>query len=312
MLTSGIASAAESCMSIPLLRQAALTALACMILMSPASAGPVIAPGDVGLRHDIQVLADWGVIRGPVTTWPLAWDAIKSDLYRARDENLNLPVPVRATFNSVLARAERETQGGVHRIKGRAAVAAEPIIIRGFADTPREEAEISAGYEYFSDRFVVDLNVTGVSDPSDDEELRADGSLLAVRWGNTAWGVSTMDRWWGPGWDGSQILSSNARPMPAFTIDRIRTNPFKTKWLSWLGPWDASFIWGQMEEERDDSQIRSFSVSALPSSRYRRWRSVCRARRSGVGTVGHVIWKRSWDISLWATTNPDADDPVGA
>ena len=273
MVLSAIASAidiaADSYMLKFLRCRAMPIALAWLILVSTATAGPVIPPGDVGLRHDIQVLADWGVIRGPVTTWPLAWDAIKSDLYRARDENVNLPVPVRATFNSVLARAERETQGRVHRIKGRVAVAEEPIVIRGFADTPREEAEISAGYEYFTDRFVVDLNVTGVSDPSDDEEIRADGSLLAVRWGNTAWGVSTMDRWWGPGWDGSQILSSNARPMPAFTIDRIRTDPFKTKWLSWLGPWDFSFIWGQMEEEREIPNTKflgfRFAFKPIPS-----------------------------------------------
>ena len=140
-------------------------------LSASVSAGPVIAPGDMGLRHDIQVLADWGVIRGPTTIWPLDWTAIEADLRRAREEDMNLPVPVRGTFNSVYARAQRELERGrQHWLKGRAAVAAEPMIIRGFADTPREEAEISAGYEYFNDRWTVDLNVTGVADPSDDEE----------------------------------------------------------------------------------------------------------------------------------------------
>ena len=37
-----------------------------------AAAGPVIAPGDIGLRHEIQLLADYGVNRGPVNTSPLA------------------------------------------------------------------------------------------------------------------------------------------------------------------------------------------------------------------------------------------------
>jgi len=81
-----------------------------------ANAGPVVAPGDVGLRHDIQVLADYGVIRGPVTTWPLAWDAIRADLSRARDEQMVLPVAVERTLERLLARAERESLRGRHRV----------------------------------------------------------------------------------------------------------------------------------------------------------------------------------------------------
>jgi len=59
-----------------------------------------------------------------------------------------------------------------------------------------------------------------------------------------------MDRWWGPGWDGSLIMSNNARPIPAITIGRNRTNAFNSKWLSWIGPWDLNVIFGQLEEER--------------------------------------------------------------
>ena len=132
-----------------------------------AFAGPVIAPGDMGLRHDIQVLADWGVIRGPTTTWPLDWTAVEADLRRARDEDLNLPVPVRATFNAVYARTQRELQRGrQHWLKGRAAVAAEPMTIRGFQDTPREEGELSIGYEYFNDR-VTEGQVIATEAPDD-------------------------------------------------------------------------------------------------------------------------------------------------
>ena len=35
-----------------------------------ARADPWLAPGDEGLRSDIQLLADAGILRGPVTTWP--------------------------------------------------------------------------------------------------------------------------------------------------------------------------------------------------------------------------------------------------
>ncbi len=58
---------------------------------SSTLASPALQPDDVGLRHDIQVLADYGVIRGPVTTWPLSWDAIAADLGAARDADIIVP-----------------------------------------------------------------------------------------------------------------------------------------------------------------------------------------------------------------------------
>ena len=244
----------------------ALAALFGIGLATTATAGPVIAPGDIGLRHEIQLLADYGVIRGPVSTWPLAWDAVEADLRRSVDEDVILPVAVERARDRLLARAERESQRGRHRVRGRLAVAEKPTRIRGFAYTPREDAELSAGYSWFGDYLTVDLNVTGVNDPADGEDVRPDGSLVALELGNISIAASTMDRWWGPGWDGSQILSNNARPIPALTIDRNRTDPFKTKWLSWIGPWDFSFIAGQMEKERvvPDTRFLGFRVSFKP------------------------------------------------
>jgi len=58
-----------------------------------------------------------------------------------------------------------------------------------------------------------------------------------------------MERWWGPGWDGSLILSTNARPIPTVTLERNYTEPFKSKWLSWIGPWRASIAMGRAESE---------------------------------------------------------------
>ncbi len=51
-----------------------------------------------------------------------------------------------------------------------------------------------------------------------------------------------MTHWWGPGWISALALSNNARPIPQIGISRIDTSPFKTKWLSWMGPWQAEFL----------------------------------------------------------------------
>ena len=237
--------------------------LALLILVFTATksiAGPLIQPGDIGLRHDIQVLADYGVIRGPVSTWPLSWDAIATDMRMARDEDMILPVAVEQTLQRLLARANRETQRGEHRLKARLAGAEEPTRIRSFENTPREDAELSAGYAWFGEHVSIDLRVTGVDDPDDGKDVRADGSQIALDFGNLTLAASTMDRWWGPGWDGSLILSNNARPIPAFTLSRNRTQAFKSKWLSWIGPWDFSLIWGQMEEDRVIPNTRFFGM----------------------------------------------------
>jgi hypothetical protein len=273
-------------------------------LAATAAAGPVIAPGDIGLRHEIQLLADYGVIRGPVTTWPLAWDAVEADLRHSKDEATVLPVAVERARDRLLARAEGESRRGQHRVRGRLAVAENPIIIRGFADTPREDAEIRAGYAFFGDRFTIELNVAGVDDPADGEDVRPDGSLIALELGNISIAASTLDHWWGPGWDGSQILSNNARPIPAFTIDRNRTDPFKTKWLSWIGPWDFSFIAGQMEEEREvpNTRFLGFRLSFKP---HPAWEFGLSRTAQWCGDGRPCDLSTFWDIVLGRNENAD-------
>jgi len=229
-------------------------------LQSFALAAPQAQPGDVGLRHDIQVLADYGAISGPVTTWPISWDALLADLEYVQANDIVLPNNVLPTFNRILKRAQREAGRGNTDFKGHVAGAESPAQIRGFSNTPRARGELRAGVSWFSEHVSLDLNVTAVDEPADGEDVRPDGSQLGFDLGNWSIAASTMDRWWGPGWDGSLILSNNARPIPSFTIGRNRTHAFETKWLSWLGPWDLNLLWGQLEEERAIPDTRFFGV----------------------------------------------------
>lgn len=229
-----------------------------LLSASQALAGAFAPAGDTALRHDIQVLADYGVFKGPVTSWPLSWDAIAADLNTA--DETKYPEGVRITLQRVRSRVERNTRRGDSRFSGRLALAEKPTAIRAFENTPREDAEITAGFSWLGERVIVDLNVTGVDSPSDGEDVRADGSEIGLSLGNFSYAVSTMERWWGPGWDGSLILSNNARPIPSVVVRRNVTKPFETKWLSWLGPWDFRVIWGQMEEDRAVPNTRFFGT----------------------------------------------------
>lgn len=231
-----------------------------VLLSSPQlEADPIITPGNAALRHDIQRLADAGVISGPVTTWPLAWGPIAEDL-REFDLELQLPADVKQSLARVRTRAMWEMQIDTLRFDARLSIAEEPARMRSFSEWPRESGEIGGGISWTGDRLSVNLNGQTVDSPADGEEYRADGSSIAVILGNFSISANTLDRWWGPGWDGNLILSNNARPIPSISLERNFTDPFDSKWLRWLGPWDLAVHYGQFETDRHIPNARFFGM----------------------------------------------------
>ncbi len=197
--------------------RAAAVALAAAVAV-PAWAGPFLDPGDTGLRSAVQRLADAGLITAPVTTWPLA----------VVDVDVQVPEGRVLTEPEARALATVELAGG-----------ADPELVRAFEDTPRARGEAGATFALTGDRVAVRLAGQVVADPDDDRPWRADGSYAAVALGNWAFAVSAQDRWWGPGWQGSVILSNNARPLPALVIG-----------LRWIGAWDFVTLMGITENDR--------------------------------------------------------------
>jgi hypothetical protein len=215
------------------------------LFFTTARADPWIGPGDAGLRSDILLLADAGILRGPVTTWPMSWPDIARDTLAADEHDLN-PATADALIR-VRRRAREAAANGFAGAGIRVSGAYEPGMLREFADSPREEGEIALRASWLTDHLALNLQGSYVANPDDGQEFRADGSYLGVNFGNFMLSVGLMQRWWGPGWDGSLILSTNARPIPTITLERNYTDPFKSKWLSWIGPWRASIAMGRAE-----------------------------------------------------------------
>ncbi|MEJ2652866.1 MAG: capsule assembly Wzi family protein [Gammaproteobacteria bacterium] len=213
----------------------------------PALAGPWMDPGNSGLRHDVQLLSDAGVIHAPLTTWPLAWEDLVRDI-QAYDGNL---APAYEAARLRVLRQYRKA-ARIHEVKPhlRVAAAAHPRQYRTFEATPRENGEAEAGMEWTGDNFAYRLQATAAVAPDDHRPLRLDGSYLAAVWGNWSIAAGVQPRWWGPGWDGSLIMSTNARPIPSLTVRRHLSDPFESKWLHWLGPWQFLFSLGQLEGDR--------------------------------------------------------------
>mgnify|MGYP002783871648 CR=1 FL=1 len=197
-----------------------------------AQALPFLPTGDVRLRHEVQLEVDAG--RMPLgTTWPIP----------TRD----VPEARRSELRSTLQPGDGQDAGFF--VNG----AAKPTRLRTFADTPRENGEVGlqAGWaagDYAGGAFRVSYAV----DPEDDKSFRFDDTYAAWRLGNWWFSAGYQERWWGPGHDGSLILSNNARPLPSVALTRASSQPFETKWLSWIGPWNVTTFMGVFEGDRTD------------------------------------------------------------
>jgi len=216
-----------------------------ILVAGAARADPWLAAGDEGLRSDIHLLADAGILRGPVTTWPLSWPDIARDALAA--DGAALDEATAKALRRVQRLGREASAAGFSGIGLRVSAAYQPTMLRGFADTPREEGEVGMRASWLSEHFVMNLQGSYVIDPDDNKDWRADGSYLGINFGNFMLSAGFMERWWGPGWDGSLILSTNARPIPSITLERNYTDPFKTRLLSWMGPWRASIAMGETE-----------------------------------------------------------------
>jgi hypothetical protein len=216
----------------------------------------------MALRHDLQRLNDSGATNLPLSTWPLSWHDIDRAL--AEVESGDLPASALPAYLRVKQRAYRERDDIDYRLS--VAAAGNPRVIRTFEDTPRDDGELAAGLSLLGGRLSLRLEATAVANPLDDEEFRPDGSYVGLALGNWLFSAGWQARWWGPGRDGSLILSSNARPAPGVALQRAETTPFESRWLSWIGPWSLTAFMNRLDDERlvNDAALFGMRVSFRP------------------------------------------------
>ncbi len=93
--------------------------------MHVASAEPWVAPGDMRLRHDLELLYDRGVLTGPSLSWPLSWPDIARDLGRA--ESAGLSDGAAAALLRVQRRLRSEQRLDEPSLSAEVALGANPI-----------------------------------------------------------------------------------------------------------------------------------------------------------------------------------------
>lgn len=243
------------------------------------SAAPWIEPGDTRLRHHIHVLADAALIRVPVNTWPLMWSGVISEVKRAKSQVLTPSQRQAVTYiEQAFAQQTRSNlQAGF-------AYAEQPNPIRGFGDSRRDDAYSYISAEGIGENWAARIRVNNIDDPLDGEYTQMDGSYLSGLWGNWAFTVGALERWWGPAWESAMILSNSARPVPALSLQRNSSEPFQWRWLNWLGPWQFTTFIGQLESDRAIENAKL--VGARFSFRPARWLEVGASRTAQWGGKG--------------------------
>ncbi len=226
----------------------ALWVVVVLFFAAPASASPWVEVGDQGLRSDLEVLANHGVIGSLLTTWPIPWAQISAQL--PIDGDANLPAHVRRSLKRVRKRMKKETATREFRGDVVTRVASEPALVRDFATTGRDDVDVRFRVEYMgkSTAFRIGIGYQGEAN-LDDLGVEFDDSYFGAVLGNWLLYGGVIDHWWGPGEVSSLILSNNARPFPRIGLMRNNPTAFETPWLSWIGPWQLNAFAGVLDDD---------------------------------------------------------------
>jgi len=216
-------------------------------------AAPFWEPGDGQLRHDMELVADYRRENHLITTWPMAFNA---DLLAADPD---MPVAIQAAvarLKKKLAMSQYARTEVLTHVKVGGAKQQEPVSLRSFQSQPRAKSLVEAGIESTGDILAWRINVQWLDQPADERAGRMDGTFLGAAVGNWMITAGSLDRWWGPGWDNSLILSNYARPVPSLSISRIENNKFESRLLNWLGPWNLVISGGQLDSESSIAHVK--------------------------------------------------------
>lgn len=213
--------------------------LSSLLLAMPASASWWIEPDDLALRYDIQLLADAGLIKQPVNTFPLMWRGIIDDLQQV--DGASLPLAQQDALQRVLTIWQRDKRPQQYSLAA-AGETEQPAFVR-YGDTLRDKAQLQASGKLVGEHFSGRLSVSQVSQPYDRNQTRLDGSYLATRWGNWIVSAGAIEKYWGPSFDTSTIMSTNGRPIPAISLTRDSSSAAADDWLP---PWTFTTSFGQL------------------------------------------------------------------
>jgi hypothetical protein len=216
-----------------------------------ASAAPWAEVGDSMLRADIAVLASAGVVDDVTGQWPLPWASILDQLDTISTGKQ--PADVTSVAARVLALGRAQTAPGFSGAMT-LGVTNTPALVYGFGGLGRGEGQTQLSLAYNQGGTSARLSLGAITFDFRGRSFKfmPDGTFIARQLDDDVlvyggW----LSHWWGPGWISSLSQSNNARPIPQVGIQRAGG---ASTWpvLSLLGPWQAEFFVGLLDDPRID------------------------------------------------------------
>lgn len=208
-------------------------------------ADPWISPGDYRTRHHVQSLSSSGKLKLPVSTWPLMWSGISKALDTVRIESLTDEELWSYRYLKHELQKAKQAMSSGKRIYASSSYAS----LTNFGSHSREKT-ISSGWANITTDNLAFKVQGNLAESVDEDNYRFDGSFAALNLGNWVYGVGAIDRWWGPGWQNSLILSNNARPTPSIFLQRNESKSSSLPGLNLVGPWNVNFFLSELEKQR--------------------------------------------------------------
>ena len=228
-------------------------------------AEPWIDTSNLALRTEIQYLADKGLIKAPVTAYPLMWAAIAPDLYAV--DTAKLDAPTHNAYRNVMNHLSF-SKDSIRSVQLN--VSNEDARFTSFGDDYRDNNELTFNYSALGERWALKLSPSYVYDPDDGDEFRLDESYIAGSLGNWVFSAGFQDKWWAPGWDTNLSLTNNARPMPAIALTRKNSAPFKLLFTDdYMIPWAVTTFMAHMGDDRtiENALLWGFRFNFKPHKR---------------------------------------------
>lgn len=217
------------------------------ILSVSTQAEPWVSTSDSWLRSDIETLSDIGVIKVPITTYPLMWSGILKNLDQI--DTSQIAIEYKDTYWRV-KRAGKSALRTKVKEETNLSFSTEALDFRSFGNSVREKSQFSARRYKVGKNSAWNLEVTRVNNPQDGEATRYDGSYFSYVLGNWVMTVGAVEQWWGPGWDSSNILSNNARPTKGISFTRNYSLASENALFSALGEWSLKGFVNQLDDPR--------------------------------------------------------------
>jgi hypothetical protein len=221
-------------------------------------ASPWIEADDPFLRSELQFLADRGLIRLPLNSFPVRWSLL-ADQFANLDPNTLTPAE-QSAYRQVQYRLDSERLG-----RGRSHLTLSwandaQVGQNGFGGGEHTEYGIRASHEVINKQFAMRFS-SGYRQAADSSDhWHFEDSYLAFGARDFTLSLGWLSRWWGPGWQQAFGFGQQATSVPGLSLS------YQHPSAGWLGSLWIETLIGKQDNEVDADYLWASRLALRPQS----------------------------------------------